>query len=51
MTLRKINIDISVRYVPKSGQSKESDVNTRTIKLVLFLGKIVQGIIKNFLQT
>ena len=32
MTLRKITIDNSVRYIPKSGQSKESDVETRTIK-------------------
>ena len=32
MTLRKITIDNSVRYVPKSEQRKESDVKTRTIK-------------------
>ena len=32
MTLRKITIDSSVRYIPKSGQSKEGDVKTRTIK-------------------
>ena len=32
MTLKKITIDNSVRYIPKSGQSKESDVQTRTIK-------------------
>ena len=33
MTLRKITIDNSVRYIPKSGQSKESDVKTRTKKV------------------
>ena len=32
MALRKITIDNSVRYIPKSGQSKESDVKTRTKK-------------------
>ena len=32
MTLRKTTIDNSVRYIPKSGQSKKSDVKTRTIK-------------------
>ena len=32
MTLRKITIDNSVRYIQKSGQSKESDVKTRTTK-------------------
>ena len=26
MTLRKITIDNSVRYIPKNGQSEESDV-------------------------
>ena len=32
MTLRKITINNSVRYIPKSGQSKEINVKTRTIK-------------------
>ena len=32
MTLRNITIDNSVRYIPKSGQSKEIKVKTRTIK-------------------
>ena len=32
MTLRKITIDNSVRYISKSSQSKESDVKTRKIK-------------------
>ena len=32
MALRKITIDNSVRYIPKGGQSEESDVKTRTIK-------------------
>ena len=34
MTLRKITIDNSVRYIPKSEQIKESDIKpkTRTIK-------------------
>ena len=30
--MRKKTFDNSVRYIPKSGQSKESDVKTRTIK-------------------
>ena len=30
--MRKITIDNSVRYIPKSGQSKELIVKTRTIK-------------------
>ena len=34
MTLRKITIDNSARYVPKSEQTKENDIKpkTRTIK-------------------
>ena len=34
MTLRKITIDNSVRYIPKSEQTKESDIQpkTKTIK-------------------
>ena len=34
MTLRKIIIDNSVRYIPKSEQTKESDIKpkTKTIK-------------------
>ena len=32
MALKKITIDNSVRYIPNSGQSKESDIKTRTIK-------------------
>ena len=32
MTLRKLTIDNSVRYIPKGSQTKESDVKTRTIK-------------------
>ena len=56
MTLRKITIDNSVRYIPKSEQTKESDIKLKTgrKKLVFFLGnktKIVQGITKNSLQT
>ena len=55
MTLRKITIDNSVRYIPKSAQSKESDVKTRTIKAGSLPRKqnknCSQGIIKNFLQT
>ena len=30
--MRKITFDNSVRYFPKNGQSKQSDVKTRTIK-------------------
>ena len=32
MTLRKITIDNSVRYVPKSEQTKEKEIKTKTIK-------------------
>ena len=41
MTLRKITIDNSVRYIPKSEQMKESDIKpkTRTIKAGSLLRK------------
>ena len=32
MTLRKITIDNSVRYVPKNEQTKEKDTNPKKIK-------------------
>ena len=32
MTLRKITIDNSVRYIPKSEQTKERDIMPKTIK-------------------
>ena len=32
MTLRKITIDNSVKYVPKSEQTKEKEIKTKTIK-------------------
>ena len=32
MTLRKITIDNSVRYVPKSEQTKEGDIKPKSIK-------------------
>ena len=56
MTLRKITIDNSVRYIPKSEQTKESDIKpkTRTIKtgsLPRKQNKNCSRIIKNSLQT
>ena len=32
MTLRKINIDHSVRYVPKNGKTKEKEIKPKTAK-------------------
>ena len=32
MTLRKITIDNSVRYIPKSEQTKEKQIKPKTIK-------------------
>ena len=32
MTLRKITVDNSVRYVPKNEQTKEKDTKPKTIK-------------------
>ena len=32
MTLRKITIDNSVRYVPKSEQTKEKEIKPKSIK-------------------
>ena len=32
MTLRKITIDKSVRYIPKSEQTKEREIKPKTIK-------------------
>ena len=32
MTLRKITVDNSVRYIPKSEQTKEKDIKPKTIK-------------------
>ena len=32
MTLRKITIDNSVRYIPKSEQTKEREIKPKTIK-------------------
>ena len=32
MVMRKITIDNSVRYVPKSEQSEKKDINPKTIK-------------------
>ena len=37
MTLRKINIDNSVRYIPKNEQTKEKIINQNQQKLVHFL--------------
>ena len=32
MTLRKITVDNSVRYIPKSELTKEKEINPKTIK-------------------
>ena len=32
MTLRKITIDNSIRYIPKSEQTKEREIKPKTIK-------------------
>ena len=32
MTLRKITVDNSVRYIPKSEQTKEKEIKPKTIK-------------------
>ena len=32
MTLRKVTIDNSVRYIPKSEQTKEREIKSKTIK-------------------
>ena len=32
MTLRKITIDISVRYIPKNEQTKEKEIKPKKIK-------------------
>ena len=37
MTLRKITIDNSVRYIPKNEQTKEKIINQKQQKLVHFL--------------
>ena len=48
MTLRKITIDNSVKYVPKSEQTKEKEIKPKTIKAGLLpRKKNVQKIIKN----
>ena len=32
MTLRKITVDSSVKYIPKSEQTKEKEIKAKTIK-------------------
>ena len=32
MVLRKITVDNSVRFIPKSGKTKEGDIKTKAIK-------------------
>ena len=52
MVFRKIPIDNSVRYIPKSEQSKEKENKPKTINLVHFLvnkTKIFHKITKNLL--
>ena len=46
MTLRKITIDNSVRYIPKSGQSKEKETKPKTTKA----GSLPRKQNKNILQ-
>ena len=53
MTLRKITIDNSVRYVPKSEQSKEKEIKPKKIKtgsLPRKQKKIFHRTIKNFFK-
>ena len=53
MTLRKITIDKSVRYIPKSEQTKEREIKpkSKTIKAGSNKTKTVQKIIKNSFKT
>ena len=55
MVLRKITIDNSVRSIPKSEQTKERDIKSKTIKLFHYLAnktkqfqKIIQSSLKMF---
>ena len=50
MTLGKITIDNSVRYIPKSEQTKEREIKPKKSKLVQFLvnkTKIFHKTVKN----
>ena len=47
MVLRKITIDNSVRYVPKSEQTKEKDSKSKTIKAGLLPRKQNKKISRN----
>ena len=47
MTLRKITIDNSVRYIPKSGQSKEKEIKPKTTKAGSLPGKQNKNISQN----
>ena len=47
MLLRKITNDISVRYIPKSGQTKEGDIKPDRIKAASFSRKQNKDISKN----
>ena len=54
MVLRKNTIDNSVRYIPKSEQTKERKIKPNTKKLVHFLvnkTKILHKTIKSSLKT
>ena len=46
MTLRKITIDNSIRYIPKSEQTKEREIKLKTIKA----GSVPRKQNKNFSQ-
>ena len=46
MTLRKITVDNSVRYVPKTEQTKEKEIKPKTIKA----GSLPRKKNKNFSQ-
>ena len=53
MTLRKITVDNSVRYVPKTEQTKEKEIKPKTIKagsLPRKKTKTFHKIIKNLLK-
>ena len=50
MTLIKITIDNSVRYIPKNEKTKESDIKPKTIKAESIPRKQNKNCSKNFLK-
>ena len=47
MVLRKITVDKSVRYVPKSEQTRDKDIKPKTIKINSFPRKQGKGTSQN----